>query len=174
MEDIWDMYSTTVPKKLQEKGIVSTLRPLILFPMSKNKKYPIEKSEKNWKAELSPEEFKILREKGTEYPFTGQYNDHYEEGTYLCKGCGTPLYKSENKFDGHCGWPSYDKSIEGALEMIPDHSAGRVRTEIVCANCGGHQGHVFNDGPTKTELRYCVNSASINFIKKPDLTIGKK
>jgi len=142
--------------------------------MSKNKKYPIEKSEKNWKAERSPEEFKILREKGTEYPFTGQYNDHYEEGTYLCKGCGTPLYKSENKFDGHCGWPSYDKSIEGALEMIPDHSAGRVRTEIVCANCGGHQGHVFNDGPTKTELRYCVNSASINFIKKPDQTIGKK
>ena len=142
--------------------------------MSKNKKYPIEKSEKNWKAELSPEEFKILREKGTEYPFTGQYNDHYEEGTYLCKGCGTPLYKSENKFDGHCGWPSYDKSIEGALEMIPDHSAGRVRTEIVCANCGGHQCHVFNDGPTKTELRYCVNSASINFIKKPDQTIGKK
>jgi peptide-methionine (R)-S-oxide reductase len=168
------MYSTTVPKKLQEKGIVSTLRPLILFPMSKNKKYPIEKSEKNWKAELSPEEFKILREKGTEYPFTGQYNDHYEEGTYLCKGCGTPLYKSENKFDSHCGWPSYDKSIEGALEMIPDHSAGWVRTEIVCANCGGHQGHVFNDGPTKTGLRYCVNSASINFIKKPDQTIGKK
>ena len=136
--------------------------------MSKNKKYPIDKSKKKWKAELSPEEFKILREKGTEYPFTGKYNNHYEEGTYLCKGCGTPLYESESKFDSHCGWPSYDKSIEGALEMIPDHSAGCVRTEIVCANCGGHQGHVFNDGPTKTGLRYCVNSASINFIKKPD------
>ena len=142
--------------------------------MSKDKKYPIEKSEKKWKAELSPEEFKILREKGTEYPFTGQYNDHYEDGTYLCKGCGTPLYESESKFDSHCGWPSYDKSIEGALDMIPDHSAGRLRMEIVCANCGGHQGHVFNDGPTKTGLRYCVNSASINFIKKPDQTIGKK
>ena len=136
--------------------------------MSKNKKYPIEKSEKKWKAELNPEEFKILRDKGTEYPFTGQYNYHYEEGIYLCKGCGTPLYESESKFDSHCGWPSYDKSIEGALEMIPDHSAGSVRMEIVCANCGGHQGHVFNDGPTKTGLRYCVNSASINFIKKPD------
>tara|TARA_B100001057_G_scaffold273068_1_gene273388 strand:+ start:1790 stop:2200 length:411 start_codon:yes stop_codon:yes gene_type:complete len=136
--------------------------------MSKNKKYPIDKSKKKWKAELSPVEFKILREKGTEYPFTGQYNNHYEEGTYLCKGCGTPLYESESKFDSQCGWPSYDKSIEGALEMIPDHSTGSVRTEIVCANCGGHQGHVFNDGPTKTGLRYCVNSASINFIKKPD------
>ena len=142
--------------------------------MSKNKKYPIDKSKKKWKAELSPEEFIILREKGTEYPFTGKYNNHYEEGTYLCKGCGTPLYESESKFDSHCGWPSYDKSIEGALEMIPDHSAGIVRTEIVCANCGGHQGHVFNDGPTKTGLRYCVNSASINFIKKPDYTLGKK
>ncbi len=136
--------------------------------MSKNKKYPINKSKKKWKAELSPEEFKILREKGTEYPFTGHYNNHYEEGTYLCKGCGSPLYESESKFDSHCGWPSYDKSIEGALEMIPDHSAGIVRTEIVCANCGGHQGHVFNDGPTRTGLRYCVNSASIDFIKKPD------
>ena len=136
--------------------------------MSKNKKYPIDKSKKKWKAELSPEEFIILREKGTEYPFTGKYNNHYEEGTYLCKGCGTPLYESESKFDSHCGWPSYDKSIEGALEMIPDHSAGIVRTEIVCANCGGHQGHVFNDGPTRTGLRYCVNSASIDFIKKPD------
>ena len=136
--------------------------------MSKNKKYSIVKSKKKWKTELSSEEFKILREKGTEYPFTGQFNDHFEEGTYTCKGCGNPLYKSESKFDSNCGWPSYDKSIEGALEMIPDFSAGMERIEIVCASCGGHQGHVFNDGPTKTGLRYCVNSASINFIKKPD------
>ena len=136
--------------------------------MSKKNKYPIEKSEKAWQEELSPEEFNILRKKGTEYAFSGKFNDHYEKGTYLCKGCGVPLYESDSKFDSHCGWPSYDQSIEGALELIPDHSGGTLRTEILCANCGGHQGHVFNDGPTKTGLRYCVNSASINFIKKAD------
>ena len=136
--------------------------------MSKKNKYPIEKSEKAWQEELSPEEFNILRKKGTEYAFSGKFNDHYEKGTYLCKGCGKPLYESDSKFDSHCGWPSYDQSIEGALELIPDHSGGTLRTEILCANCGGHQGHVFNDGPTKTGLRYCVNSASINFIKKAD------
>jgi peptide-methionine (R)-S-oxide reductase len=136
--------------------------------MNKKNKYPIEKSEKAWLDELSPEEFNILRKKGTEYPYSGKFNDHYEEGTYLCKGCGVPLYLSKSKYDSHCGWPSYDQSIEGALELIPDHSNGMLRTEIVCANCGGHQGHVFNDGPTKTGLRFCVNSASISFIKKAE------
>ena len=136
--------------------------------MSKKNKYPIEKSEKVWQDELSPVEFNILRKKGTEYPYSGKFNDHYEKGTYLCKGCGVALYESESKFDSHCCWPSYDQSIEGALELIPDRSGGMLRTEIVCANCGGHQGHVFNDGPTKTGLRYCVNSASINFIKKAE------
>ena len=134
--------------------------------MSKNKKYLIEKTDKDWKTKLSPEEFKILRQKGTEFPFTGKYNDHYEEGTYLCKGCATPLYKSESKFDSHCGWPSYDSAIEGSLELISDRSSGMLRTEILCSNCGGHQGHVFNDGTTQTGLRYCVNSASIDFKKK--------
>ena len=134
--------------------------------MSKNKKYLIEKTDKDWKTKLSPQEFKILREKGTEFPFTGKYNDHYEEGIYLCKGCATPLYKSESKFDSHCGWPSYDSAIEGSLELISDSSAGMLRTEILCSNCGGHQGHVFNDGTTQTGLRYCVNSASIDFKKK--------
>ena len=134
--------------------------------MSKNKKYPIEKTDKDWKTKLRPEEFKILREKGTEFPFSGKYTDQYEKGTYLCKGCATPLFKSESKFDSHCGWPSYDSAIEGSLELIYDNSAGMIRTEIVCSNCGGHQGHVFNDGPTNTGLRYCVNSASIDFKKK--------
>ena len=142
--------------------------------MSKKNKYPYEKSEKKWKERLSKEEFKILREKGTEHPFSGKYNDHFEDGTYICKGCGTPLYESDSKFDSHCGWPSYDRSIEGALELIQDHTAGMIRTEIVCANCGGHQGHVFKDGPTKTGLRYCVNSASINFVKKADYIKIKK
>ena len=89
--------------------------------MNKDKKYPIEKTDKDWETVLSPEEYKILREKGTEYPFTGKYNDHYEEGTYLCKGCATPLYKSESKFNSHCGWPSYDSAIEGSLELIPSY-----------------------------------------------------
>ena len=134
--------------------------------MSKNRKYKIEKTDKYWKTKLNPDEFKILREKGTELPFTGKFNDHFKEGTYVCKGCATPLYKSESKFDSHCGWPSYDSAIEGSLELIPDSSAGMLRTEIICSNCGGHQGHVFNDGPTQTGLRYCVNSASIDFKKK--------
>ena len=126
----------------------------------------MEKTYLYWKTKLNPEEFKILREKGTELPFTGKFNDHFNEGTYVCKGCATPLYKSESKFDSHCGWPSYDSAIEGSLELIPDSSAGMLRTEIICSNCGGHQGHVFNDGPTHTGLRYCVNSASIDFKKK--------
>ncbi len=91
--------------------------------MSKNKKYPINKSEEAWKLDLSPDEYKILREKGTEFPFTGKYNDHFEEGIYICKGCKTPLYESKTKFDSHCGWPSYDQCIEDTLELIPDHSS---------------------------------------------------
>ena len=136
--------------------------------MRNKNNYPLEKSDEDWKSELSDEEYRILRQKGTEYPFTGKFNDHYQEGTYLCKGCDEPLYTSESKFDSHCGWPSYDKAIEGSLEEVPDHSSGMIRTEIVCANCGGHQGHVFNDGATSTGLRYCVNSASISFKKKKE------
>ena len=108
----------------------------------------------------------ILRKKGTEYPFTGKYNDHFEEGTYKCKGCGASLYDSSSKFDSSCGWPSYDASIKGALEFIRVTTHDMLRTEIVCSNCGGHQGHVFQDGPTATGERYCVNSASINFQPK--------
>ena len=136
--------------------------------MSNPKHYPLAKSEDEWRKELDAETYRIVREKGTEYPFTGKYNDHFEKGTYSCKGCDTPLYDSDSKFDGHCGWPSYDRAIEGALELIPDHSGGRIRTEIVCANCGGHQGHVFDDGPTETGLRYCVNSISVEFNEKPE------
>ena len=134
--------------------------------MKKKNNYPLKKSEKDWRAELSEEEFRILRQKGTELPFSGEYNDHYQEGAYLCKGCGNRLYLSESKFNSHCGWPSYDRAVKGSLIEIPDNSAGMTRTEIVCANCGGHQGHVFNDGPTQTGLRYCVNSASISFKKR--------
>jgi peptide-methionine (R)-S-oxide reductase len=131
--------------------------------MSNPKSYPLERSEEEWKNQLDEQSYRILIEKGTEYPFTGEYNDHFEKGIYCCKGCGSPLYRSENKFDSSCGWPSYDEALPGAIEYIKDNSHGMLRTEIVCAHCGGHQGHVFNDGPTATGLRYCVNSASIDF-----------
>ena len=128
-----------------------------------DKKYHVQKSEQEWRELLSEMEFNILREQGTEAPFSGKLNDQYSDGTYLCKGCNAPLYKSEHKFDSHCGWPSYDRAIDGALEHKPDRSLGTIRTEIVCAKCGGHQGHVFEDGYTETGQRFCVNSASISF-----------
>tara|TARA_A100001011_G_C14322305_1_gene851415 strand:- start:12739 stop:13143 length:405 start_codon:yes stop_codon:yes gene_type:complete len=131
--------------------------------MSSPKNFPIIKSETEWRSELNDEEYRILRQKGTEHPFTGKYNDHFEKGVYKCKGCDTPIYRSEYKFDSSCGWPSYDQALPGALLLVKDTSHGMIRTEIVCAKCGGHQGHVFNDGPTKTGERYCVNSASIHF-----------
>ena len=131
--------------------------------MNKPKNYPIVKSESEWHNELSDEEFRVLRKKGTELPFTGKYNNHFDKGIYRCRACDTPLYDSESKFESGCGWPSYDKALPGALEFIKDNSHGMIRTEIVCAKCGGHQGHVFNDGPSSTGERYCVNSVSIRF-----------
>tara|TARA_B100001778_G_scaffold255144_1_gene215213 strand:- start:289 stop:693 length:405 start_codon:yes stop_codon:yes gene_type:complete len=131
--------------------------------MNKSKNYPIVKSEYEWHNELSNEEFRVLRKKGTELPFTGKYNNHFDKGIYRCRACDTPLYDSESKFESGCGWPSYDKALPGALEFIKDKSHGMIRTEIVCAKCGGHQGHVFNDGPSSTGERYCVNSVSIRF-----------
>ena len=131
--------------------------------MNKSKNYPIVKSESEWHNELSDEEFRVLRKKGTELPFTGKYNNHFDKGIYRCRACDTPLYDSESKFESGCGWPSYDRALPGALEFIKDNSHGMIRTEIVCAKCGGHQGHVFNDGPSTTGERYCVNSVSIRF-----------
>ena len=136
--------------------------------MTKNikmKKYSIEKPETEWKEQLSEEQFRVLRKKGTEAPHTGKYNMHFEDGEYFCAGCREKLFESEAKFDSGCGWPSFDKAIEGKVEYVQDKTFGMIRTEILCANCGGHLGHVFDDGPTDTGQRYCVNSASINFNK---------
>ncbi|WP_438962127.1 peptide-methionine (R)-S-oxide reductase MsrB [Nonlabens sp.] len=125
----------------------------------------IEKTEAEWKKELTPEQYRILREKGTERPFSGEYNTHYEDGTYSCAACGNELYKSATKFDSGCGWPSFDDEIEGAIMRKRDTTHGMIRSEIMCANCGSHLGHVFNDGPTATGIRHCVNSVSIEFKK---------
>jgi len=124
------------------------------------------KTEEYWEKKLSKKEYDILRRGGTELPYTGKYNNHFEDGIYVCKGCGKPLYKSKSKFDSGCGWPSFDKCIKNSIEYKKDYKIGVLRIEILCSNCGGHQGHVFNDGPTKTNQRYCVNSASIDFIPK--------
>lgn len=130
------------------------------------KTYKVEKTDAEWRAQLTDEEYRILRQKGTEYANTGKYNLHFDEGIYRCKGCGTQLFASDSKFDSHCGWPSFDEAIEGTVEYKKDYSHGMIRTEILCATCGGHLGHVFNDGPTASGLRYCVNSASIDFEKE--------
>ena len=134
-------------------------------------KYPIERSDAEWREQLSPEQYRILREKGTEYPGTGEYNLHFEKGTYSCAGCGTELFSSESKFDSHCGWPSFDDALAGGrVREQRDVSHGMIRTEILCAQCGGHLGHVFPDGPTETGLRYCVNSLSLEFKPVNDST----
>ena len=128
-------------------------------------KYPLEKTEEQWKSELGSERYRILRQKGTELTHSGKYNLHFEKGTYCCGACGEPLFESTNKFDAHCGWPSFDESIKGKVSYIKDNTHGMIRVEILCANCGGHLGHVFNDGPTPTGIRYCVNSLSVDFIE---------
>lgn len=122
-------------------------------------------TEKDWKEKLTPEEYYILREKGTERPFSGKYNDFFEEGSYVCAACGNKLFNSDAKFDSSCGWPSFDQAIEGSVIYTKDTSHGMIRTEVTCANCDGHLGHVFDDGPKDTTgTRYCMNSISIKFI----------
>lgn len=125
--------------------------------------FKVEKSEGEWRELLSDEEYRILRQKGTEMPHTGKYNMHFDEGIYKCAGCQQHLFESSSKFDAHCGWPSFDESIKGTVKYVLDKTQGMTRTEIVCSNCGGHLGHVFNDGPTETGTRYCVNSVSVTF-----------
>ena len=125
-----------------------------------------QKTEEEWKAILTPEQYYVLREKGTDRPGDYGYTNHFEKGTYYCAACNAQLFKSDSKYESHCGWPSFDDAIDGAVKFTSDNSHGMVRTEITCINCGGHLGHIFDDGPRETTgKRYCVNTTSIRFEK---------
>ncbi len=129
-----------------------------------DKIYAVEKTDQEWKEELPKMSYMVLRKAATEYPFTGKYNNHKAKGIYTCAGCNTRLYKSENKYDSKCGWPSFDRAVESNIEYDVDYKLGYARTELKCNKCGGHLGHVFNDGPKETTgKRHCINSAALNF-----------
>jgi len=134
----------------------------IVNPAKEQKHNESATSEEEWKSRLSPEEFEVLRKKGTERAFAGAYHDLKTPGTYACAGCGQELFHSDTKFDSGTGWPSfYDAIADDRVDSIQDTAHGMTRTEVVCSRCAGHLGHVFEDGPDPTGLRYCVNSASL-------------
>lgn len=121
----------------------------------------INKTEEEWQKELTPEQYKVLRDKGTEAPFTGKYVHEDKDGMYTCVACGNPLFSSDAKFDSGTGWPSFDDALPGAVRLEEDNSLSMNRTEVVCAKCGSHLGHLFDDGPTGTGKRYCMNSVCL-------------
>ena len=156
------------------KNLSLTLILIILigfksYSQEKNKKVMVKKvvkTEEEWKKTLTPEQYYVLRQKGTDRPSDAGYTAHFEKGTYHCAACGLQLFESNSKFESHCGWPSFDDAIEGTVNYVSDRSHGMIRTEIVCASCSGHLGHLFDDGPKDTTgKRYCVNTTSVKFVK---------
>ena len=130
-------------------------------------KTKLSKTDAQWKAALTPEQYQVLRKKGTESSFSGKYWNHFENGYYACAACNNPLFTSNSKFNSECGWPSFDQAIKGSVIYKNDSTLGMQRTEVMCANCGGHLGHIFDDGPAETTgKRFCTNSVSILFIPK--------
>jgi len=124
------------------------------------------KTEEYWRSKLTPEQYRVLREKGTERPFTGEHLNSHGEGKFTCAACGNQLFASDTKFDSGTGWPSFEEALPGAVAYHRDASHGMTRTEVTCANCGSHLGHVFDDGPTGTGKRYCINSVCLNLEQK--------
>lgn len=130
------------------------------------KKYTVALTKEAWKKKLTPIQFHVLREAGTERPHTSELNKFYKKGTYICAGCDTPLYLSKHKYDSHSGWPSFDTAIKENVELDVDYKIGYARTELKCNTCGGHLGHSFDDGPKTTGKRHCINGAALKFIPK--------
>jgi peptide-methionine (R)-S-oxide reductase len=153
------------------KNIGLLFLSLILFSCNSSaqdkkvsKSFPVEKTEAQWRAELTEMQYQVLREAGTERAFTSELNKNYKPGTYVCAACNTPLFEGKHKFDSGSGWPSFDREIKGNVAFDIDHNLGYTRTEEHCATCGGHLGHVFDDGPKTTGKRHCINGAALKFI----------
>jgi peptide-methionine (R)-S-oxide reductase len=157
------------------KNILLVVITLFLFSCNSSaqdkkevKNYKINKTDAQWKADLSEMQYNVLRKAGTERPFTSPLNKIYEEGTYVCAACNTELFEGKNKFDSGTGWPSFDREIEGNVAFDVDYKLGYERVEEHCASCGGHLGHVFNDGPQTTGKRHCINGVALKFIPKKE------
>jgi peptide-methionine (R)-S-oxide reductase len=143
-------------------------KPVVKTSSTMDTTKKVYRTEEEWKKILTPQQYHVLREKGTDAPFTGKLTLNTDKGMYYCAACGNELFSSDMKFESHCGWPSFDREIEGGkIVMETDTSFGMTRTEIMCAKCGSHLGHLFDDGPTGTGLRYCVNSTSLDFKPSP-------